>query len=100
MRSCRMPATHYAPLDRVHYTWDAGNEPALTIADGDTVVVHTRDVSDNQITPASDSSAVAGIDWDRLYPLAGPIHVEGAKPGDTLEVEILDLHTEGWGWTA
>jgi acetamidase/formamidase len=26
--------------------------------------------------------------------------VEGAKPGDTLAVEILDLHTEGWGWTA
>jgi acetamidase/formamidase len=100
MRSLRMPATHYAPADRVHYTWDAGNEPSLRIADGDTVVVHTRDVSDNQITPDSDASAVAGIDWDRVYPLAGPIHVEGAQPGDTLAVEILDLHTQGWGWTA
>jgi len=95
-----MPATHYAPPDRVHYTWDAGHEPALTIADGDTVVVHTRDVSDNQIGPDSDTSVVAGLDWERVYPLAGPIYVEGAKPGDTLAVEILDLHTEGWGWTA
>ena len=35
-----------------------------------------------------------------MYPLAGPIAVEGAEPGDTLAVEVLDLHTEGWGWTA
>jgi acetamidase/formamidase len=26
--------------------------------------------------------------------------VSGAQPGDTLAVEILDLHTQGWGWTA
>lgn len=100
MRTSRMPATHYVPADRVHYTWDAGHAPALTIADGDTVVVHTRDVSDNQIGPDSDVSAVAGMDWERVYPLAGPIYVDGARPGDTLAVEILDLHTQGWGWTA
>jgi acetamidase/formamidase len=95
-----MPRTHYFPDDRVHYTWDAGNEPVLTIASGDTVVVHRRDVSDNQVTPQSDASVIAGLDWDRVYPLAGPIAVEGAAPGDTLAVEVLDLHTEGWGWTA
>ena len=43
---------------------------------------------------------IAGLDWDRVYPLAGPIAVEGAEPGDTLAVEVLDLHTQGWGWTA
>src|SRR3954469_10152691 len=100
MRTLRMPATHYAPPDQVHYTWDAGHAPSLRIADGDTVVFHTRDVSDDQIGPDSDSSVVAGMDWDRVYPLAGPVYVEGAKPGDTLAVEILDLHTQGWGWTA
>jgi acetamidase/formamidase len=95
-----MPSTHYFPSDVVHFQWDAGNEPALEIASGDTVVVHTRDVSDNQITPSSTTADVAGLDWDRVYPLAGPIAIEGAEPGDTLAVEVLDLHTEGWGWTA
>jgi acetamidase/formamidase len=95
-----MARTHYFPEDRVHYTWDAGNEPVITIESGDTVVVHTRDVSDDQITPESDASAIAGLDWDRVYPLAGPIAVDGAEPGDTLAVEVLDIHTEGWGWTA
>ena len=93
-------ATHYFPEDRVHFTWDAGNEPVITIADGDTVVINTRDVSDNQIGPDSDASVIDGLNWDRVYPLAGPIAVEGAKPGDTLVVEILDLRTRGWGWTA
>src|SRR5215213_7066076 len=95
-----MATTHYFPPDRVHFTWDTGNEPVLEIASGDTVVVHTRDVSDNQITPSSDASAIASLNWDRVYPLAGPIAVEGAEPGDTLAVEVLDIHTRGWGWTA
>jgi acetamidase/formamidase len=95
-----MATTHEFPDDRVHFTWDAGNEPVITIDSGDTVDVTTRDVSDNQIGPDSDSSAVAGLDWDRVYPLAGPIAVAGAEPGDTLAVEILDLQTRGWGWTA
>jgi acetamidase/formamidase len=95
-----MASTHYFPTDRVHYTWDAGREPVLTVADGDTVVFETRDVADNQITRDADAGVIAGLDWERVYPLCGPVRVEGAEPGDTLAVEILDLHTKGWGWTA
>src|SRR3954463_5174661 len=95
-----MAETHYFPSDQVHFTWDAGNAPVLTVESGDVVVVQTRDVSDNQITPDSTADVIPGLDWDRVYPLAGPIAVDGAQPGDTLAVEILDLHTQGWGWTA
>jgi acetamidase/formamidase len=72
----------------------------LEIDSGDTVIVETRDVSDNQIGPGSTTEVVGGLDWDRVYPLAGPIAIEGAAPGDTVAVEVLDIHTEGWGWTA
>src|SRR3954452_11708349 len=95
-----MAQTHYFPTDRVHFQWDTGNEPVLEIASGDTVIVSTRDVSDDQIGPSSTTETVAGLDWDRVYPLAGPIAVAGAQPGDTLAVEILDIHTRGLGWTA
>ena len=95
-----MPRTHYLPDEQVHFTWDTGNEPRLVIDSGDTVVVWTRDVSDNQITPGSDTSVIAGLDWDRVYPLLGPIGVHGAAPGDTLAIEVLDIRTQGWGWTA
>jgi len=95
-----MPRTHHLPDAQVHFTWDAGNEPVLTVDSGDTVVVWTRDVSDNQITPESDTSVIAGLDWNRVYPLQGPIGVRGAAAGDTLAIELLDIRTQGWGWTA
>ena len=90
---------HYLPAENVHYKWDVDNDPTLVIDSGDTVILWTRDVSDNQVGPDSDASALANLDWDRTYPLTGPIAISGAEPGDTLKVEILDVHTQGWGWT-
>ncbi len=95
-----MAATHYVPADAVHFTWDVGHPPAVTIDSGDVIVVRTRDVSDNQLSPASTSDALASMNWDRVYPLAGPVRVRGAREGDTLAVEILEMHSEGWGWAA
>ena len=95
-----MATTHTYPGEHVHFTWDADSEPVLTVADGDTVEVETRDVTDGQIGPDSTADVLATLDWARVYPLAGPIRVEGAEPGDTLAVEILELETGGWGWTA
>jgi len=92
--------THELPADAVHYRWDTRNGPVLTIASGDCVVMTTREVSDGQLTPTSDSSIVPMLDWDRFYPLAGPIAVEGAGPGDTLAIEIVGLAPGDWGWTA
>ena len=44
--------------------------------------------------------ALSDLDWDSLYPLAGPVAMTDAEPGDILAVEVLDMHTAGWGWTA
>lgn len=92
--------THYVPEDRVHFNWDVRHEPAVVADSGDVLVVHTRDVSDNQITPASTASVLSTLNWRRVYPLAGPVYVKNARPGDTLAIDILDLHTQGWGWAA
>lgn len=95
-----MSKTHYFPNDIVHFAWNANNEPVLTIQSGDTVIFETREVTDGQFTIDSTTEAIAALDWNRVYPLAGPVYIEGAEPGDTLAVEILDLKTKGWGWTA
>ncbi len=95
-----MARTHYFPGDRVHYLWDNELEPVLEVEPGDTVVYQTREVSDGQITPDSTADALATFDWDRVYPLAGPVGIRGAEPGDVLEVEVLDIHTLSWRWTA
>lgn len=95
-----MARTHYFPEDRVHYTWDRQGDPVLEVEPEDSVVYRTREVSDGQITRDSTAATIDNLDWSRVYPLAGPLAVKDAEPGDTLEIEVVDIHTEGWGWTA
>ena len=92
-----MAKTHRFPEDQIHYVWDNELAPALTVEPGDTLVYHTSEVSDGQITPDSTTEDLAGLNWERLYPLAGPVAMAGAEPGDILAVEVLDIHTQVWG---
>lgn len=91
--------THHLGSDKVHYRWDKSTKPALEIEAGDTVVFELREVSDGQITPNSKAEDLRSLDFDKLYPLAGPVYVRNAEPNDTLEVEILSLTPKNWGWT-
>jgi acetamidase/formamidase len=91
-------ATHYLDDTQPHACWDNALPPRLTIAPGDTVVFETLEASANQITPQSTSADMAALSFDPIHPLNGPVYVGGAEPGDTLEVEILDLQHKGWGW--
>lgn len=89
---------HTIERGRVHYKWDNSLEPAVEIEPGDTVHCETEEVSDGQVKPGSPASVLNELDFDRLYPLAGPIYVKSAQPGDTLAVEILSLEPLDWGW--
>ncbi|MFD1926884.1 acetamidase/formamidase family protein [Sporosarcina siberiensis] len=95
-----MSKTHYFPKDASHFKWDVNNKPIVTIESGDTVIFETIEVTDNQLNPESTTESLTDFNWDRVYPLSGPVYIEGAEKGDTLAVEILDLQTRGWGWTA
>jgi acetamidase/formamidase len=33
----------------------------------------------------------ATVDFETIYSLSGPLYIEDAQPGDTLEIEILTL---------
>ncbi len=81
-----------------HRSWDVDNEPVVRIASGDVVSAETDDFAGGQITQASTAADLPGLDFDRIYPLAGPIHVEGAEPGDALAVEFLEFELPEWGW--
>jgi acetamidase/formamidase len=90
---------HTLDKRKVHHKWDKRIPPAIEIKSGDTVICETAEVTNNQITPGCPASAITTIDFSQLYPLAGPIFVEGADPGDILEIDILRLEPLKWGWT-
>jgi acetamidase/formamidase len=90
---------HQIDADRVHHRWDNRLEPTLKIASGDTVHYDLRMAGHGQVVEHADATATV-FDWDTLYNLLGPLWVDGARPGDTLRVDVLTLETGDWGWAA
>jgi acetamidase/formamidase len=88
---------HVLASGKVHHQWDRSLAPAIEINPGDVVHFEAEEVSGGQVTPGCPASALAA-DSDRLYPLAGPVFIRGAEPGDALEIEIRDLRPGPWGW--
>ena len=74
--------------------------PVLRVGSGDEVTFDADDASNGQITAASTVAALATIDFANVDQVCGPVYVEGAEPGDTLQVELLDFQPGDWGWTA
>jgi acetamidase/formamidase len=81
-----------------HRSWDETLGPVLEIDPGDIVVAETDDFAGGQITRDSTDADLLVLDFDAIYPLAGPIAVRGARPGDALAVEILGFELPAWGW--
>ncbi len=75
--------------ERYHNRWHPALEPVASVAPGEEVTFETRDGLDGQLTRASTHADVARLDLGRGHPLTGPVYVEGAEPGDVLEVELL-----------
>lgn len=91
---------HSLGAEAVHYRWNAALPPALTIRSGDTVHFRCRDASDGQITRRSTVADLLRLDRERVHSLVGPVSVEGAQPGDVLQIDILDVRHDGWGWSS
>ena len=83
-----------------HFGWNNANEPAARIAPGETVEFRPVDSSGAQLSANSTVADIAKLDFARVNPVAGPVYVDGAEPGDALKVTLLDFTTSGWGWTA
>lgn len=91
---------HDVRPDAFRYVWDNSVEPALEIESGELVQLHVRDASDEQIHRGSGVEDVAKLDFSHVNPVSGPVFVKGARPGDVLQVELLEFGPSEWGWTA
>lgn len=83
-----------------HLAWDHSIPPIATISSGEVVSFDLLDAACGQIVHDSTVEAIRTLDFSQVDQVNGPIYVEGAAPGDTLEVEFLDLQPADWGWTA
>lgn len=83
-----------------HHAWDRDLAPVVEVDDGASVEFDTTDASGGQLDAHSTAADLARVDFARVNPVSGPVYVRGARAGDVLEVEILELAMTGWGWTA
>jgi acetamidase/formamidase len=96
-----MARTYSLDARTVHYEWNNALAPRLVVEPGDTVVFDTRDAADGYYAPSSTHADVLARGPFRGHPLTGPVAVAGARPGDVLAVEILEVAPRApFGWTA
>jgi len=82
---------HYkGALDNVKYVFGVA-PPVARLRPGNILEASSLDCFGNGIQKPGDTTANAKGD----NPLTGPFFVEGAEPGDTLVVRILDLQVDG-----
>lgn len=82
---------HYTTTNDNVKTLFATAPPVARLHAGDILDTNTLDCFGNALKKPGDTLSMAKGD----NPLAGPFYVEGAEPGDTLAVKILDLKVDG-----
>ena len=93
-------AEYWLTAEPTHSRWNRALEPRLTIAPGDTVHMSCLDASGGQVTPDSSVQDFLAIDRGRIHALTGPIRIDGAEPGDVLQIDVLQVEHRGWGWSS
>jgi acetamidase/formamidase len=110
-------------MTSTHGYWDNSTNPVLTIQSGDTVHLETGMHLMGKMVPGAtiedwmawfkqvmDETAETYFYPDEMtgaqkarkgaghHHLTGPIHIEGAEPGDMLQIEILDIDPGAYGF--
>jgi len=80
---------YHATIDTVKYVY-ATVAPVARLKSGDILETNTVDCFGNVIQKPGDTMSMVKGD----NPLTGPFYIEGAEPGDTLAVKILDLEVD------
>jgi len=75
--------------EKVFFAFAPTLKEIARIPQGEEVVMETHDCFEGQIQTTSD--LLDDLDWDHVNPATGPLYIEGAKPGDVLRVDLLDI---------
>jgi acetamidase/formamidase len=109
---------HRLGRDQIHGEWDPALPPRLTIASGETAVIETRDAANGKVRDRMTAAELEALPGDLRvlvdqgaadqarefetpgHALTGPIAIEDAQPGDTLQIDVLAIEPAAWGWSS
>jgi len=81
---------YHATMTDVKYVYGVA-EPVARLKSGDILETNSVDAFGNAIQKPGDPLSLVKGD----NPLTGPFYIEGAQPGDTLAVKIMDIQVDG-----
>jgi formamidase len=86
----------------LHNRWHPDIPAVATVTQGEVFRMECLDWTGGQIKYDDSPKDIDSCDLNQVHYLSGPIHVEGAEPGDLLEIDLLDigaLRESLWGFT-
>src|SRR5262245_32621297 len=94
-----LPAT----LETTQWGWlDPKEPPKLVVNSGDTVAVETMMHAHNKIQPGTTMEEIVALrkanPGGGPHTVTGPIYVNGAEPGDVMEIRILKIVPKAFGF--
>lgn len=89
---------HLLSMDHTVYVFGPNYQAVLKAKPGDEVIFELQDVGSGQFRLESDLYDPATYDEEHDHPMTGPVHIEGAEPGDTLLIEIGEIKLWDWGF--
>ncbi len=85
--------------EHTHNKFSSTIEPALSVPSGAIIEAFTEEATDGQLALNSTTADVANVSFEPIHPITGPVHVEGAEPGDVIAVTLHKIEAGEWGWT-
>jgi formamidase len=83
-----------------HNRWHPDIAPIIEVDEGEEVALETRDALDGYLTSGSTVADFTSVPLGAIHPLTGPVLVKGARPGDLLEVEFVDIVPQRWAFSS
>lgn len=86
----------------LHNRWHPDIPSVVSVNTGDLFRIECLDWTGGQITDDNSANDIRDVQLTQVHYLSGPIHVNGAEPGDILVVDIVDigmLPDSEWGFT-
>src|SRR4051794_10421899 len=90
LMSSDLAITRFVPTEN-QYAWTFGGcAPVMRIRPGDVLDLFTEDAFGGRIRSVTDLPSRT-ITYPFINPQTGPFYVEGAEPGDTLAIHLIDV---------
>ena len=82
------PPQFFLKRTQTHNKFSQTIAPVVKVPSGAVIEAETEEATDGQLSLASKSADVPGVNFEPIHPLTGPVYVEGAQPGDILAVKL------------